>query len=203
MARPSKIDHVVRTDSQGRPVTAGDEIIAGIRLGLPHGHAAARAGISHQTLIRWRQHGAAARAQQLAPGSKRLTAPQRQYLTFCEGLEKAEAEAETSRLAIIERAASVGFTTTDTFVTERLDDQGVLQVYEQRTVTKQHAPQWTAAAWWLERRIPERYARRVELSGPGGGAIPLEERAESLADSMEAYLVGLGDAGVREPDPAE
>lgn len=58
---------------------------------------------------------------------------------------------------------------------------------------------WTAAAWWLERRRPEAYARRdrteskVELTGKDGGPIrtlsdlPDHER-RILADVIDAYL---------------
>lgn len=50
---------------------------------------------------------------------------------------------------------------------------------------------WTAAAWWLERRRPEAYARRdrveskVEMSGPGG--TPLEGIG-SLSDHEKRVL---------------
>jgi hypothetical protein len=63
---------------------------------------------------------------------------------------------------------------------------------------------WTAAAWWLERRRPEAYARRdrteskVELTGKDGGPIrtlsdlPDHER-RILADVIDAYLSTVPD----------
>lgn len=50
---------------------------------------------------------------------------------------------------------------------------------------------WTAAAWWLERRRPESYARTervesaVELSGPGGRSI---DGLGSLSDHEKRVL---------------
>lgn len=58
---------------------------------------------------------------------------------------------------------------------------------------------WTAAAWWLERRRPNEYARRdrvdsrVEVSGPGGGPIETlqslsDHERRALRDAIEAHL---------------
>lgn len=39
-------------------------------------------------------------------------------------------------------------------------------------IAKAALTNWTAAAWWLERRHPEEYGRRrIELTGDGGGPI--------------------------------
>lgn len=56
---------------------------------------------------------------------------------------------------------------------------------------------WTAAAWWLERRHPSDYARRerVEMSGPDGGpidhrdvgALPDHEK-QALAEAIRDHL---------------
>ena len=56
---------------------------------------------------------------------------------------------------------------------------------EVRTVAliQQAAPQsWQAAAWYLERSHPKRWARRekVEMSGPEGGPITLQGLAELM-----------------------
>ena len=59
---------------------------------------------------------------------------------------------------------------------------------------------WQAAAWWLERRMPEHYSLRnlskVEVSGPDGGPIALspvlaslpQEELESRIKELEAEL---------------
>lgn len=186
--RPSKIDQPVRQRPDGTTVTAGQEFIDRIRLGLPHDQAAASANLDRRTILNWRIKGSSALAKQLT--GKRLTAAEQRYAEFVRNLERAEADAETSRLGVIERAASGGITITETHETHALDAQGVLVLRERRTVTKQLAPQWTAAAWWLERRLPQRYARRVELSGPEGGAIPIEDRARDLASALRDFQAG-------------
>lgn len=188
--RPLKLAQVARTTDTGEQVTYGQEFIARIRLGLPHDQAASGSGVPRMTVLRARTNGTAARAK--ADAGQPLTDDDRFLIAFCDSLERAEAEAEESRLAIIERAAQGGYTTTTTYVTERLVD-GVLKEVERRTVTKVEAGQWTAAAWWLERRLPQRYARRVELSGPEGGPIPVEDRANALGDAMTAYLAGVAE----------
>ena len=49
----------------------------------------------------------------------------------------------------------------------------------------QSAQHWTAAAWLLERRFPDKYGRRpVEVAGPGGGPIPVEVTAGDLLDQL-------------------
>jgi hypothetical protein len=67
---------------------------------------------------------------------------------------------------------------------------------------------WTAAAWWLERRHPADYAKRekVEMTGKDGGpidhrnvtALPDHER-QALADAIRAHLRG---EATPEPSPA-
>lgn len=64
-------------------------------------------------------------------------------------------------------------------------------------IAKKAPTQWQAAAWLLERRFPDEFGRRnVEVSGPGGGSIAIEERtkiqeagevARKLRDDSEAF----------------
>lgn len=192
--RPTKLEQTVRTRDDGSPVTAGAEFIERIRLGLPHDQACASANVARNTVLGWRQKGGAALAK-LARG-ERVTKNERVYAEFVTTLERAEADAETSRLGVIERAARGGTTVTETHETStRVADAQApggarMVVTERRTVTKTLAPQWQAAAWWLERRIPHRYARRFEVSGPNGGPIPVEDRARELSDAVRDFLAG-------------
>lgn len=64
--------------------------------------------------------------------------------------------------------------------------------------------------WWLERKFPERWGRRVtenrhEHSGPGGGPIEVKTRLEHISDAELAALLatdagesGGGEAGAPE-----
>lgn len=45
---------------------------------------------------------------------------------------------------------------------------------------------WTAAAWLLERRYPEAYGRRTEITGKDGGPVEVEVRAEDLLARLRA-----------------
>lgn len=70
---------------------------------------------------------------------------------------------------------------------------------------------WTAAAWWLERRHPADYAKRerVEMTGKDGGPIdhrnisdlPDHER-QALADAIRAHLRSEGRPETAAVDPA-
>ena len=67
---------------------------------------------------------------------------------------------------------------------------------------------WTAAAWWLERRHPQDYARRekVEMTGKDGGPIDHRDIAAltdhertALAEAIRRHLRGEDES---EPSPA-
>lgn len=50
---------------------------------------------------------------------------------------------------------------------------------------------WTAAAWYLERKFPERWGRkRLEISGPEGGPVETEEKGV-LAPSRAAEILNV------------
>jgi hypothetical protein len=170
--RPSKIDQVVRHRPDGSPVTAGEQVVERVQLGMDLQVAADSAGISRSTLHNWRLTGARHRAE--AAQGKKLTPAQARLADFLDALERAEAEAEANRLAIVQRAATGGAQVVK--VTEKVDAQG--QLLERTTVTETLAPQWTAAAWWLERR--RGYVKRYELTGAEGAP----------ADSLRTYLEG-------------
>lgn len=67
---------------------------------------------------------------------------------------------------------------------------------------------WTAAAWWLERRHPEDYGKRerVEMTGKDGGPIDTRQLA-AISDHERAALTAAIRAHLRgeeasTPDPA-
>lgn len=190
MGRPSKINQVVRHRSDGTPVTASEHLIERIQLGLPQHIACDGAGLDKQTLHNWRLAGARARA--LAAAGGKPTKAQRDLANFLDRLERAEAEAEANRLAIIQRAAQGGAVVTKTV--EKRNAAGDL--IERTVTTETLRPEWTAAAWWLERRHHARYARRFEVTGADGAPlVPPEEQARGIADSARRYLAELEVAG--------
>jgi hypothetical protein len=77
--------------------------------------------------------------------------------------------------------------------------EGEAEAVYTRIVADAAVKNWTAAAWWLERRRPEDFARRerVEMTGKDGGpidtrdlsTIPDHERA-ALAEAIRRHLRG-------------
>jgi transposase-like protein len=58
---------------------------------------------------------------------------------------------------------------------------------------------WTASAWYLERKYPDRWGRkdhlRTEVSGPGGGPVEIDAEAAALA-FLDERASRLAEAGV-------
>jgi len=185
--RPSKIDQVVRYRADGSPVTAAQQIIDRVQIGMDFGSAAASAGVARSTFYEWRLNGARARAL-IAQGHE-VSPTDLAMAEFTDSLESAESNAEFGWLAGIQRAARGGYTTTT--VTERHDAEGKL--VEKVTVTKEAEPLWTANAWLLERR--RGYVKRYEVTGADGSPLVApDDAARGLADALRAYLVGRQDA---------
>lgn len=188
--RPNKLDAVATRRRDGTPVTVAEQIIERVQLGMTHATAARSAGVSRDTMHRWRLDGARLRALQASGELRRPTANQQRLIDFSDNLDRAEAEAEAIRLGIVQGAAIGGGTITKT--TRKVDTQG--NILETTTVTETIRPDWRAAAWWLERRR-DGYTPRVELTGADGAPlVPEGDAARDLADSLRAYLEGRADA---------
>jgi hypothetical protein len=171
--RPIELNKVVREDGR----TAADMTVE---------DAVATANITKPTYYLWKRTGAQAQAK--AAAGTRLTKKERDTAEFLDRLEKAQAEFELTCLSVIHRAGEGGFKQTKT-TTRTLRRANGSVTTEVTTVESTTAPQWTAKAWLLERRRPDTYRRRMELSGPDGrDLIPREERASSIADALEEHL---------------
>lgn len=72
------------------------------------------------------------------------------FVEFLEGVQKAEGQAEVGAVAIIQKAAREG-----------IDGQ------------------WQAAAWWLERKFPDRWGRRERI-----------DRREPIGEKIQINVVG-------------
>ena len=127
------------------------------------------------------------------------------------------------RLGMTRRAASAsaGFSKTTFYRMLENDEDGTLGTAIEKAEAEAEATytgiiaqatadpkNWTAAAWWLERRHPQDYGKkdRIEMTGKDGGPIehhdvatlPDHER-QALADAIRAHLRGEGEPA---PDPA-
>lgn len=104
------------------------------------------------------------------------------YISFAEAVQKAEAEAEAEAIMRIQKAARGG-SEVKTEVIRKPDGT-------ETTRTTLQEPQWTADAWFLERKFHMDWARRdrAEVTGKDGGAIQLEH---GVTPALSEYLVSL------------
>lgn len=163
-----------------------DAIVEAVRTGNYLETAAAAAGIGTTTLYRWLAEGEAADA----PRDKR---------EFREAVTRARAEAETSMVGIVHRAAAGGALLKES--TRTLPDGS-------EVTERQYAPpDGRTALEFMSRAFPDRWPRRsaVEVTGAGGGPIRVEHARviESLAERLHAELGGgAEDAEVVENNPS-
>jgi hypothetical protein len=166
------------------PFTLADQIVERVRTGLDLTDAAASANLAKQTIWDWRRRGALNRAL-IAQGKPYAHADGPAYIAFADALERAEAEAELVRLAIIQRAAEGGFKTTRETI--RYDATG--DILERTLVTETAAPQWTAAAWYLERRHARKYGRKSQLAAEAlSGLLHAHDDGDDEALRTEALI---------------
>lgn len=140
-----------------------EKILEAIRGGAYLETAAAYAGIRNQTLHNWIRKG----RRDLAPHSKEAKPkPNTREAKFVRQLDKAMALAELMDLATISHFAQ-GHEVEKTTVTKTVNAEG--KTVEEKTAkeTRQRR-EWQAAAWRLERKFPERYGRRLAVSGEAG-----------------------------------
>lgn len=127
----------------GRPSklnpTATKAILKAVAKGLPRKTAAQLAGITDRTLYLWSQ-----------AGRKAKSGP---YFRFFQALKKADAKAIEFHVGIIHKAAGER----DEVIVKRITfPDGTVK---EETITKR-VFEWTAAAWWLERRHWKLFGRK-------------------------------------------
>lgn len=118
-----------------------DRLFNAIRAGASYRAAAMAAGITETTIYIWKKHAREGKAD---------------YLEFIEEMKKVEAEAQVALLATIAIAAQ-GYQKTKIRTTVLPDGRT-----EREEVVEQQK-HWQAAAWILERRWPDQYARRLQV----------------------------------------
>jgi len=127
------------TRKTGRPTKLTPEIqeiiVSTIRVGAYQVTAQMRAGIGATTFHEWMLKGEEG---------------EEPYADFAKAVKLAEADSEAQRIARIARAGTGIQADIDP------DDPDAPREWIIR-------PQWQADAWYLERRYPERYGKRLEL----------------------------------------
>ena len=181
-AVPKNLDDVIAyrqgPDGEQVPVTYMDRIVEAIGLGGFLHDAAARVGVTVETLRDWRRQGNAALADVLAGRKRRshLTKRQRQYAELAQRMETAEAEARLRLLGIGQQLAQGGAQTVETIERVVEPDRGPRRVIERTTKTSTTLPDARMVTWLLSHRWPGDFAGRVELTGPAGGPVQVDTR---------------------------
>lgn len=136
----------------GRHTVFTDEvqkiILASVRHGVSYDASARIAGIVPKTFYNALHKAKEEEQQQLDTELTR----------FLHELKKAEAEGKSGHLANISRAAYRGFEWTERKKSIKKLANGTEEVTTEE-ITKFAPPNWTASAWFLERRYPNEFAR--------------------------------------------
>lgn len=166
-----------RRRTPGRPTKCTPQItgkiIKAVRRGAHLEAAAYAAGVHPSTVYRW-----------LAEGQQDDTTPadppddsKRVFREFCEALTRARAKAELDMVAAVVEDAKGGA------VVKRLT-----RTWRNGTVEEEITyapPNGRVALAYLERVHPDRWGRRVEITGEGGAPIQVEQR--------QMVIVGLAE----------
>jgi hypothetical protein len=147
MARPTKLT----PDRQ-------DTICKALARGQYLETAAALAGISVSTLRDWIRSGSRL-ADEMEDNPRELDEQETRLLQFSAAAKRALAEGEARDLDLIDEAAHGMEVVKVVRKYERDPETGRQKLVEKRE-EKSVAKNWQAAAWRLERRLPERYARK-------------------------------------------
>ena len=174
-----------------RKLTASSQaaVVERIALGATVDSACLLAGIHRSTHYAWMQRGEKAVSSVNDGEHASIQASERVYVDYSDAVKRAQEEAHHKNLTIIQEVAEGDFEyETQTFDTYYKD--GTLK--SRKVVTKRRPPVWQAAAWFLERRYPELYARTVRHTHTGCRgqsaetyAMSQEERDEVMRQNVE------------------
>lgn len=183
--RPPKLTQVILTDPDGTKITVHDRIVSSLRAGNYIEASAALAGVTKHSVYEWLKIGAQAHTD-VSNGRRRLTdlrKHERDCMTFSDAVAEAQAAAEVRDVAQLAQLANGGAKVK--VVTTKKVDGKVTEVIEREEVLP---PNPQVIEWRLERRFPDRWGRRrLEVSGPGGEAIPVEARVAGIVAAARAF----------------
>ncbi len=136
----------MKTNSTKLTPERSERILTALRDGNTITTASIYGGISIQTLDRWLERG-------------RKTG-QPIFVQFVKDFEKARIEAEIQSVERIRKAGQGGQ------LIKRVT-KSIVNKYGRETTTTEETytqPEWTADAWYLERRLPEQWGRKDKLT---------------------------------------
>lgn len=166
MARPTKLNKATIT-----------KIVNAIRAGLTYERAAQAAGVSYDSLNRWREQGKADAKAGI----------ESEFCEFCDAVTRAEAEGEAVNALIIQAAAKGGQKVKETKIVKRHTEiegvEGAAFIVEETTTIYKRPPDWRAALTILERRHPEQWAKRDTVQ------VEIDWRKEAEAAGVDANRI--------------
>ena len=144
------------------------QIAGRIAGGLSNRDAVALAGITESTFYGWLKRGEVEHGRMAESSRRKPKKSEAPFLEFFETVKKAIPRRKRVLVDIIKKAAGGGETITETKRTykevEQKDIDGqpyFARILVEEVVTeKKRAPEWTAAAWLLERLHHEEFGRR-------------------------------------------
>lgn len=205
-----KPSDVIAVRSDGAEVTILDRAVETLKVGGFLNDAAARSGMDISTMQRWVRTGARL-SREILQGTRTnadLTVEERDLVRFTAACAEAEAEGKMVLLGLAHRL-SVGGIPMVTETTEEVEGVDPLRDPETGAIvhpgfprkvrttrkTETAQPDGAMIRWRLERRWPEEFGRpasRLELSGPDGGPVEVENR--SPVDNLLARLQQIAGA---------
>jgi len=169
--------------------------------------AAAKVGVSVETLRRWRQEGSKG-LYEITEGTRRRSEMSRHVklcMVLTARMDRAETDARMKLLGIADGLASGGLTRTEVTVktiTPTVDKVAVADPVEVERVTRtiEEAPDGRMVQWLLAHRWPADFgSTRVEVTGADGGPIVID--ATPAIDKITQHLDAIR-AARAETDPA-
>jgi len=167
LARRSGSEFISRGNNPSKFTIRNKKIVyAAIEIGLPITRCHALIGVSSLIFNGWLEYGKDPRY--------------RRFYHFRNKIKKIERERELEALNVIRSCGKGGIKMTKTKV--RIGPKG----NEVERVTSTLAPQWTAAAWFLERTIKDIYGKDVPIftKTPQEYARDIQEASEILLNSV-------------------
>jgi hypothetical protein len=145
-------------------------IVTAIVGGVPYYQACLMVDVPPSTATAWRERGEGRHSQQ-----KQTPV----LVAFVAAVKKAEAQDEARRLLRINQAGQGGTVVSESTITY---PDGRVEYEVKRT-----SPQWQADAWHLERKYPDRYAKRLQADL----TVQIRQAVQAVADELgiDAQLV--------------